>query len=149
MLYKFKGHQTQSQRIHRGFKKTSQKLRDTWDAHNVDSHCLCELAIGDIKPFFGINKCEFFKFSRRQTNVTNPQKGGVRQQHGTTRSLGLNRGALTKHKKYGLTYVGGTSKGKLSLHDIKTGKRLTQQANIKDCNILTNLRWRAQIVPLV
>jgi hypothetical protein len=148
MFYKFQGFETQSQRIHRGFKKTSQKLRDTWDAHNVDSHCLCELAIEDIKPFFGINKCEFLKWHRRQTNMANPQNGGVRKQYGTTRSLGLNRGTLVKHPKYGLTYVGGTSKGKLSLHDVKSGKRLTQGAKKTDCVLLSAIRWRTQIPPL-
>jgi hypothetical protein len=147
-FYKFQGFETKSQRDYRKFKKTSEKLRDTWDAHNVDSHCLCELAIGNIKPFFGINKCEFFKFSRRQTNVTNPQKGGVRKQYGTTRSLGLNRGTLVKHIKLGLTYVGGTSKGKLTLHDIKNGNRLAQNIKKEDCKILTNLRWRTQIPPM-
>jgi len=147
-FYKFEGFKTKEQRDHRGFKKTSLKLRDSWDAHNVDSHCLCELALGDIKPFFGILKCEFFKWSRRQIHVSNPQKGGVRKQYGTTRSLGLNRGTLVKHKKLGLTYVGGTSKRGLSLHDVKTGKRLTQDAKKTDCVLLSNIRWRTQISPL-
>ena len=147
-FYKFQGFETKSQRDYRGFKKTSEKLRDTWDAHNVDSHCLCELAIGDIKPFFGINKCEFLKWHRRQTNAANPQKGGVRKQYGTTRSLGLNRGTLVKHITFGLTYVGGTSKGKLSLHDVRSGKRLTQGAKKTDCVLLSTIKWRTQIPPL-
>ena len=144
-FYKFQGFETKSQRDYRGFKKTSDKLRDTWDAHNVDSHCLCELTIGNINPFFRINKCELFQWSRRQTNVSNPQKCGIRKQYGTTRSLGLNRGTLIKHIKCGLTYVGGTSKGKLSLHNIENGKRLTQDAKKEDCKILSNIRWRTQI----
>jgi hypothetical protein len=148
-FYKFQGVETKSQRTHRGFKKTSQKLRDTWDAHNVDSHCLCELATEDIKPFFGINKCEFFKFNRRQTNAVRSQKSGIRKQYGTTRSLGLNRGTLVKHFKYGLTYVGGTSKGKLSLHDVKTGERLSRSIKKEDCKILTNLRWRTTYINII
>ena len=159
-FYKFQGFETKNQRDYRKFHKTSSKLRDTWDAHNVDSHCLCELAIGDIKPFLGILKCEFFKWSRRQTHVSNPEKykeqegilnpkkDGIRKQYGTTRSLGLNRGTLVKHIKLGLTYVGGTSDGKISLHDVKTGKRLSQTINKEDCKVLTNLRWRTQIPPM-
>jgi hypothetical protein len=146
-LYKFQGFETKSQRNYRGFKKTSQKLKDCWDAHNVDSHCLCELAVGNIKPFFGVNKCELFQWSRRQLHVSNFQKGGIRKQYGTTRSLGVNRGTLVKHVKFGLTYIGGSSKGKLSLHDIKSGSRLCQNAKKEDCEILTNLRWRTQIPP--
>lgn len=37
--------------------------------------------------------------------------------------MGLKRGSLVKHVKHGLCYVGGTSKGRISLHDM-TGKRL-------------------------
>ena len=46
------------------------------------------------------------------------------------------------HKKYGLTYIGGTYKGKLTLHDIKTRKRLSRDTRKENCKILTNLKWR-------
>jgi hypothetical protein len=146
-LYKFSGHETYNQRISRGFKKDSNKMADRWEAHNVDSHCLCELAIGNIQPFHGIKKCELFQWHRRQLHVANFQKNHTRKEYGTTRSLGLNRGTLVKHKKYGLTYVGGSSKGRLSLHDLNTGSRLCQNAKKEDCIVLTNLRWRTQIPP--
>ncbi len=146
-LYKFQGYETFNQRTYRGFKKTSKKMRDTWDAHNVDSHCLCELSVGNIDPFFGIQKCELFQWHRRQLHVSNPIKGGIRKQYGTTRSLGLNRGTLVSHPKYGLTYVGGESKGSISLHSIETGKRLSQSIKKEDCKVLTNLRWKTQLLP--
>jgi hypothetical protein len=146
-LYKFQGYETKAQRDYRGFKKTSEKLRDSWDAHNVDSHCICELTIGNIEPFFGINKCELFQWHRRQLHVTNPKKDGIRKQYGTTRTFSINRGALVKHTKYGLTYIGGAMKDKLSLHDIKTGNRISQKIKKEDCKILFNLRWKSSFLP--
>ena len=142
-FYTFLGYETSSQRSYRGFKKTTKKLEDIWGAHNVDSHCLCELAIGNIEPFFGILKCELFQWHRRQIHTVNFSGGGFRRIFGMTRSLGLNRGALVNHFKHGLTYVGGTSKGRLSLYEIKTGKRLAQNVKLEDCEVLTNLRWRS------
>ncbi len=58
-------------------------------------------------------------------------------------SLGLKRGSLVKHPKYGVVYVGGNSKGKVSLHSVKTGVRLCQNANTEDCKFLTYNRSRA------
>jgi hypothetical protein len=147
-FYKFQGFETKNQRDYRRFKKSSNKLKESWDSHNVDSHCLCELALGNIEPYYNIQVCEFFKFSRRQLHVSNPQKGGIRKQYGTTRSLGLNRGTLVRHIKYGLAYVGGSSKGKITLHNLKNKNRFSQNVKKEDCKILTNLRWRTRI-PLV
>ena len=69
-------------------------------------------------------------------------KGNKRKQYGTTRSLGLNRGTLVKHKKYGYSYVGGSSKGRISLHDIVTNKRFSRNIKVSDCEIKHNMRWK-------
>ena len=45
-------------------------------------------------------------------------------------------------KAYGLTYIGGTLKGKISLHSAVTGKRVTQSAKGEDCTLLTRIAWR-------
>ena len=62
--------------------------------------------------------------------------------YGGTRSMGFSRGTLVQHVKFGLTYIGGTLKGRVSLHSLRSGKRVTQGAKISDCRILTRLSWR-------
>lgn len=52
------------------------------------------------------------------------------------KSLTLKRGSLVKHKVHGVCVVGGTSKGKISLHDRNTGDRITQKADINDITFL-------------
>jgi hypothetical protein len=39
--------------------------------------------------------------------------------------------------------------GKLSLHDPRTGKRLTQAAKQTDCTRVKLLRWKTRLIPLV
>lgn len=147
ILHETGGYTTKETRDLRGFKKTSQKLKDVWEAHCVDSHVLCEIATGThIKPFKGMYKFECFKWSRRQLHVQNYTKGGIRKEYGRTVSLGIPRGTLCKSKKNGIVYVGGTSKGKLSLHSLD-GKRLTQNAKKEDLMLLTINKWRTTFLP--
>jgi len=70
-----------------------------------------------------------------------PKKNGFRRNYGSTISLGINRGTLVKHIKWGLTLVGGSSKGRVSLHNLTTNKRICQNAKIEDLKILTQMRW--------
>lgn len=144
-LTKFRGYETKSQRDYRGFSKTKEKLKDIWEAHNVDSHCLAEMLYGDIKPYKGFIRCDFIQWHRRQLHVSNPVKGGVRRMYGGTRSMGLNRGTLVRHHKHGLTYVGGTSNGRISLHKLDTGKRVAENAKQGDLQVLTNLKYRGSL----
>jgi len=44
---------------------------------------------------------------RRQLHRFQPAKVGVRRRYGGTISLGLKKGTLVKHAKYGLCYIGG------------------------------------------
>jgi len=55
--------------------------------------------------------------------------------------MGLKRGSWVKHIKYGLCYVGGSSKGRISLHGMD-GKRLSQTVKVDDCSFLTYSTWR-------
>ena len=57
-------------------------------------------------------------------------------------SLGIKRGTLVKHSKFGYCLVGGSSKGKLSLHTVDSYIRLTQQAIKKDIKIKTNFKYK-------
>jgi hypothetical protein len=143
-FYIFHGYETKRQRDYRGFIKSSNKLKESWNAHNIDSHCLCELAFGNIKPYLKISVCEFFRWHRRQIHVLNPKKGNIRKEYGTTRSFNLNRGTLIAHNKYGLTYVGGRMHDRISLHNIESGERLARNIKKEDCKIKKNLRWRTR-----
>jgi hypothetical protein len=87
------------------------------------------------------------RFHRRQLHVENPTTGGVRRAYGGTRSLGFKRGSLVKHVKYGLAYVGGFSKDRLSLHAVADGRRLGQNFRPDDCSFLTYSSWRTRLLP--
>ena len=141
-LHAVRGYDTKAWRDKRGFKKSSSKLSETWDAHNVDSHCLVEILFGrEIKPFKGILRINFLRFHRRQLHRFQPEKGGERKRYGGTISLGFKRGSLVEHEKHGLCYVGGHMNERISLHSLETGKRLCQNAKVEDCKFKTYLSW--------
>jgi len=56
--------------------------------------------------------------------------------------LKFKRGSLVKHTKLGLTYVGGYSKDRISLHSLKTSKRVTKSAKPEEIKFLTYSSWR-------
>lgn len=141
-VFLFKGYDTSNHRKLFGYYKSKDKLSKDFSAHCVDSFSLCEMVNGyqiDLtsKKIYHLSLLEYH---RRQLHVMNPIKGGVRKLYGSTRSLGYNRGTLVKHPKFGLSYIGGTSKGKISLHDL-SGRRLTQSAKIDSFRVLTNQSW--------
>jgi hypothetical protein len=37
--------------------------------------------------------------------------------------------------------------GRISLHSLETGKRITQSAKKEDLKTLTNLKWRVAFIP--
>jgi hypothetical protein len=82
------------------------------------------------------------KFFYRQLHRLQPAKGGIRSPYGGTRSEGFKRGSLVVHPKYRLSYVGGSSKGRISLHSARTGKRLAQNVKPEDVRFLTFNSWR-------
>lgn len=147
MLIESQGFETKEHRDNRGFKKTSKKLENVWSAHCVDSHSLVEIATGtEIKPFEGMYIFENFCFSRRQLHIQNYSQGGLRKEYGSTISMGIPRGSLVRHPKFGLSFVGGSSKGRISLHD-SSGKRLTQSAKKDSLELLTINKWRTRFLP--
>ena len=146
-LYLVHGYETKEWRDMSKYKKSSNKLNDCWEAHNVDSHVLCEIGLGGcIKSFKKILRLEFLHLHRRQLHVLQFAKEGIRKLYGGTRSMGFKRGSWIKHIKYGLCYIGGTSKERVSLHEMSTGKRLTQTAKPEDCRFLTYATWRMSYV---
>jgi hypothetical protein len=145
------GYETKALRDQLGFKKTSKKLAEVWEAHCVDAWVLAYSAIGgssapDNKRLLCLAP---LNWHHRQLHRFQPEKGGKRKPYGGTLSLGIKRGTLVKHPKWGKAYVGGTLDGKLSLHDPQTGKRLTQGAKRTDCTLVKLLRWKARLIQLV
>lgn len=69
-------------------------------------------------------------------------KGSIRKDYGSTYSLGIKRGSLVQHKKYGLSYVGGNSNNRISLHSIETGERLAQNCKLTDTKVYTYNKYR-------
>jgi hypothetical protein len=137
------GWETKELRDKLGLKKTSNKLSKSFDAHCVDSWVLANDVVGghnkpDNKEILYIRP---LRFHRRQLHVFCPAKGGKRKRHGSTMSMGLKRGSLVKHVKHGLCYVGGTSKEKISLHDLNTGDRLGVTFKVEDCKFFTYNSW--------
>ena len=141
-LCKFRGYETAAWRSNRAFNKASNKLADVWEAHNVDSHCLAEMAMGKkidpVKHFYRIN---FLQPHRRQLHVTNAKKGKRRRQGGTTTN-GIQRGTLVRHIKYGLTQIGGFCKTGITLTQLFTGIKIVRSAKLNDLAVVGKLNWR-------
>jgi hypothetical protein len=133
------GYEVAAERKRLELVKTSSKLEDTFSAHNIDSWVLANMKVGGhTKPDnINITRIIPLQFHRRQLHYMQPKKGGLRTHYGTTKTGKFTRGMLIKHKKHGICYVGGYSeKTGISLHQISSGKRLTQYAKEKDIHIL-------------
>ena len=151
-VFKWKGYETHEWRLQAGYKKTSEKLKNVWEAHNVDSHCLCEMVLGYcIKPVKILYLLSFLKVNRRNLFKQTILKRGIRTRYGGTISLCFKKNTLVRHLKYGLSLIGGNTKGRISLHNIRTGKRICQNAKPIDLTIVSyNLKWiLQQIVPKI
>ena len=143
------GWQTKDLRDHYGLSKTKKKASRTFDSHAVDAWVLAASVSGASTP-----TCTSVWYMvpailhRRQLHALQPSKGGVRRPYGGTRSLGLKRGTLVQHFKYGLCAVGGCDRKRatISLHDYRTNKRLTQGAKVDACHILTWAAFRSWLV---
>lgn len=128
-------------------KKTSNKLANSFSAHCVDSWALANDRVGghtkpDNERMLLVTP---LRFHRRQLHRLKPEKGGKRKSYGGTMSHGFKRGSLVGHPKYGVVYVGGYLKDRISLHSLETGKRLCQNAKPFDCKFLTFNTWRTLI----
>ncbi len=143
------GWETKTLREQLGFKKTSRKRAEVWEAHCVDAWVLAHSAVGGkVTPDNTRLVCVApLVWHRRQLHRLQPERGGTRKPYGGTLSQGIKRGTLVRHPKWGKAYVGGTLDGRVSLHDPQTGKRLTQGAKVADCRLIKLLRWRTRLVP--
>jgi hypothetical protein len=146
-LHLKQGYETKALRDHFGLKKTSSKSKQSFNSHAVDAWVMAASVSGALKPtWLGLFYWTPIRLHRRQLHAFQPSKGNVRRPYGGTRSMGLTRGTLIKHIKFGLCYIGGTLKERVSLHSIRTGKRVTQGAKVEDCHILTVIRQRGTLL---
>jgi len=141
------GYETKKLRRRYHLKKTRQKSAKTFESHCIDAWVLAASETDAKQP---TTKSLYYlvplRWHRRQLHRLQP-KGGVRRRYGGTQSLGLKRGTLVRHVRYGLCYVGGNPNGGFSLHSPKTGKRLTQNAERGDFKVLTRVAFRSQFLP--
>ena len=145
-----KGWETKEMRVALGLKKTSNKMAEVFEAHCVDSWVLANGWVGGhVKPDnTRILRITPLRFHRRQLHRLQPGRGRIRAPYGGTRSHGFKRGSLVKHPKYGVTYVGGCLKDRISLHRLTDGARLCQNARPSDCEFLAFNSWRTRRKPL-
>jgi hypothetical protein len=140
------GYETKAERDRLGLKKSKQKLSHQFEAHCVDSWTLANWWTGGhTQPD---NTAMLYivplRFHRCQLHRLQPEQGGIRKPYGGTLSAGFKRGSWVKHPKYGVCYVGGTLKGRISLHSLQNGKRLTQGAKPEDLIFLCTASWRVR-----
>ena len=138
------GYETKEMRDALGLKKSGNKMASTFGSHCVDSWVLANWWTGrHTKPDNKALLCVTpLRFHRRQLHRFQPEKGGVRKPYGSTNSLGFKRGSLVTHSKWGLCYVGGFMKDRLSLHSVLTGTRLARNIRPVDLKFLTYSSWR-------
>jgi hypothetical protein len=138
------GYVTKTLRDAAGLHKSGAKLSDRWDTHCVDAFVLANAAVGGSGRPTSTQMLHVvpLQFHRRQLHRFTLDKGGQRTPYGGTRSLGLKRGSWVTHPRYGLGFVGGTLHGRMSLHSMETGKRLTQHARVEECRMLCTASWR-------
>ena len=141
------GWETKELRDSLGLKKNYRKRSRNFNTHCVDSWVLANWMVGGhVKPDnTSVIYLTPLRLHRRQLHRLQATQG-VRKPYGGTRSMGLKRGSLVKHPKYALCYVGGTMDGKVSLHSIQDGHRLTQNAKVEDCRFRTYGSWRTNYV---
>ena len=146
-LHLKQGWETKELREKFGLKKVSQKDKKTFNSHAVDAWVMAASISGALKPTWtGLFYWIPIRWYRRQLHRFQPGKGGIRSRYGSTRSLGLTRGTLVRHVKYGLTYIGGNMKSRVSLRNM-TGEILTRSAKVSDLKVLTVIRYRTRLFP--
>lgn len=144
-LHLLTGYGTGALRARFCLEKSKQKNKPVFSSHAVDAWVMAANVLGAERPTErGLLYWTPIRFRRRQLHRFQPEKQGVRKPYGGTRSMGLSRGTLVRHIKYGLVYIGGTMKARVSLHGLITGKRVTQSAKPEDCKILTRIAWRTR-----
>ena len=143
-LTTFKGSQTASFRRRLGLFKTKNKASELFDSHCVDSWVLANEVLGNqLKPdLTHVLVLKPLTHTRRQLHRLNFKKGGTRTRYGGTMSLGIQRGTLVEHVKYGKCLIGGNNGvDRFSLHSICNARRLAQNAKLTDLQLIAHSPW--------
>jgi len=139
-----RGYETKALRDKLDLEKSSDKKAEIFESHNIDSWVLAnEIEQGHEAP----DNKELLRLVplrnyRRQLHMFQPSKRNMRRRVGGTISLGLKRGSIGKHMNYGLVFIGGYCRNRISLHEPRAHKRISQSAKLEDIHILTNNSWR-------
>src|SRR5436190_9351249 len=141
-----RGPQTKELREKYELKKTKNKSKQDFSSHAVDGWVMAASVSGAEEPtctrlWYIVGA----QLHRRQVHRLQASKGGERKPYGGTRSLGLKRGTIVKHPRYGLCTVGGFDRksNTISLHAYRTKKRLTQVGHVNDYRILIWVAFRS------
>ena len=97
------GWETKALRERYGLMKTKSKSRRSFESHAVDGWVLAASVSGADRPT--CTRLWYLvpiRLHRRQLHRLQASKGWVRKPYGGTRTLGLKRGTLVRHSKYGL-----------------------------------------------
>ena len=149
-LHVRQGHETAAERDRLGLRKTRSKLGDRWDAHCIDAWVLAGFVFGGDRPpeHRDLLRITPIERQRRCLHRANAGKGGVRCPYGGTNKGGFKVGTRVRHPKHGdYCYTGGAAGGRISLHQLETGKRITKYAKVGDCRRLSVASWRPRFLP--
>lgn len=143
------GWETKNLRDQLGLTKTKNKLAEVFEAHCIDSWVLANSIVGGHKKPDNVKMIGITTIilHRRELHRRKPSKGGIRFSYGGTRSQCFKRGSIVRHNKHGIVYIGGSQKDRISLHNLKDGKRLCQNAKTSDIKFLTYTSWRTWLCP--
>ena len=143
-LTTFKGSQTASFRRRLGLFKTKNKTSKLFDSHCVDSWVLANEVLGNqSKPdLTHVLELKPLTHNRRQLHKLNFKKDGTRPRYGGTMSLGIQKGTLVNHVKYGKCLIGGNNGvDRVSLHSSISLRRLARNAKLTDLQLITHSPW--------
>jgi len=143
------GDETKRFRESLGLRKIKKKSKPVFESQCVDSWCLAAMVTGAKYPSTrSLYYMVPLRWHRRQLHVLQFAKGGVRRRFGGTMSLGLKRGTLVRHVRYGLCYIGGFRGDRFSLHSLRSGERLTQNARREEFKVLTRVAFITRFISM-
>mgnify|MGYP006921298699 CR=1 FL=1 len=131
------GHETHKSRNDLGLAKLKDKMSYRFNAHCVDSWTLAAMEVGGARPDnTAIYRIKRIEFGRRNLHKQNPLKGGLRRVDGGTIVLpgrgGIRKGDLLRRLKDGRLFAAsGNPENGLSLHDLRSCKRVAQSIKFK------------------
>ena len=133
---------TARSRAEAGLTKSSEKKAHVFESQAVDGLALCllEIATKDT-TVTGFSVWRRPEVPRRQLHRLEPKKGGIRPPYGGSVALGFKKNTVVEYK--GKLYrTGGTTKGRLSLHNFDyDNRRVKQNAKPEQCKEVFTQTW--------